>query len=75
MKELLENAASGVSATATAVTTTVIGAASYLGVISGWATLISLIIGIIVGISIITVNSLKGHEIWVRLRAYKDNDE
>ena len=74
MRELLENAASGPAATVTAVTTTAIGAASYLGVISGWATLISLIIGIIVGISIITVNSLKAHEIWVRLSNAKNDD-
>ena len=75
MRELIENAASGMPATATALTTTALGAASYLGVISGWATLISLIIGIVVGLSIITVNALKAHEIWVRLRSDKDHDE
>jgi uncharacterized membrane protein (Fun14 family) len=75
MREAIEHASSGMPAVTTALTTTALGAASYLGLISGWATLVSLIIGIIVGLSIITVNALKAHEIWVRLRSYKEHDE
>ena len=74
MREIIENASSGLPATMTAVTTTTIGVASYIGLISGWATLVSLIIGIVVGLSIITVNALKAHEIWVRLSKAKNDD-
>jgi hypothetical protein len=76
MSQLTNEAINSTSVTVTAATATMaVNVASYLGIITEWASLISICIGIVACTALTVVHCLKAHILWRKIKSEKFDDE
>jgi hypothetical protein len=76
MSQLISEVVNSPGVTVTAATATVaVNVASYLGIITEWASLISICIGIVACTALTVVHCLKVHILWRKIKSEKFDDE
>ena len=70
MSQLINEAVNSPAVTVTAATATVaVNVASYLGIITEWASLISICIGIVACSALTVVHILRARMLWVKIKS------